>query len=89
MSNDKTKVPSAIIEIWQPVGGKVETLTAEAKFHWNVEKCWGVFVSEITDIADKMLSENDPHENAYIIMKFTTKQGHIYRRIENYEADKD
>ena len=76
MSNDKTKVPSAIIEIWQPAEGKVETLTVEAKFYWNVEKCWGVFVSEITDIADRMLMENDPHENAYINMRFTTKENY-------------
>jgi hypothetical protein len=76
MSNNETKAPNAIIEIWQPVDGKSETLMAEAKFHWDVRKCWLVFVSEIAEIADKMLMENDPHENAYINMRFTTKESY-------------
>jgi len=78
----KTEHASATIEIWQPVGGCIEDLMAWSCIHWDVAKDWSVFVSEVTDTADNMLLDNDPNENAYVVMRFTTKQCKIYRRTE-------
>ena len=71
---------SATVEIWTPTSMGLERLEASAAFHWDVEKDWPVFVAEVTDIADKMLMNNDPDEKAYIVVKFTTKECKIQLR---------
>ena len=71
---------SATVEIWTPTSMGLERLEASAAFYWDVEKDWPVFVAEVTDIADKMLMNNDPDEKAYIVVKFTTKECKIQFR---------
>ena len=71
---------NATVEVWKAEGKDLDQLEASAAFHWDVEKDWPVFVAEVTDIADKMLMNNDPDEKAYIVVKFTTKECKIQFR---------
>ena len=71
---------SAIVEIWQPVSNGIERLAVCASFQWDVAKDWNKFVSEVVDTADEMLMNNDPDENAYIVMQFTTKDCEYRKR---------
>jgi hypothetical protein len=65
---------SATVEIWKAAGKELDRLEASAAFHWDVSKDWGVFVTEVTEIADKMLANFDHGGLGYTIIKFTTKQ---------------
>ena len=82
---------NATVEVWKAEGKDLDQLEASAAFHWDVSKDWGVFVTEVTDIADTMLANCDRcgltpatwQHWRYTIIKFTTKECKIqFREVE-------